>query len=141
MFGVTNVYLFFFVSSLKKAFNMMHSRNIHTHAYNVSSRHQISNPLQLWAASLSILKLCHAWCQTELDLLNLLLSKKEWPCCNCGLPYSNFSLVIFCLCFFLFYIATQILHGKPFSTQYFFLTDSDYGSSHYWEVLFENSCF
>ena len=48
---------FFFVSSLKKAFNMMHSRNIHTHAYNVSSRHQISNPLQLWAASLSILKL------------------------------------------------------------------------------------
>ena len=67
--------------------------------------------------------------------------KKEWPCCNCGLPYSNFSLVIFCLCFFLFYIATQILHGKPFSTQYFFLTDSDYGSSHYWEVLFENSCF
>ena len=36
---------FFFVSSLKKAFNMMHSRNIHTHAYNVSSRHQISNSM------------------------------------------------------------------------------------------------
>ena len=39
------------------------------------------------------------------DLLNLVLSKKEWPCRNRGvLPYSNFSLVIFCLCFFLFYI-------------------------------------
>ena len=33
-----------------------------------------------------------------------ILSKKEWPCLNHGLPYSNLSLVIFCLSFFLFYI-------------------------------------
>ena len=33
-----------------------------------------------------------------------ILSKKEWPCRNRGLPYSNLSLVIFCLSFFFFYI-------------------------------------
>ena len=42
------------------------------------------------------------------------------------------------VCFFLF-LHTQILHEKPFSTEFFFLTDSDYGSSH-WEVLLKNSC-
>ena len=33
-----------------------------------------------------------------------ILSKKEWPCRNRGLPYSNLSLVIFRLSVFLFYI-------------------------------------
>ena len=33
-----------------------------------------------------------------------ILSKKEWPCRNRGLPYSNLSLVIFRLSVFLFYM-------------------------------------
>ena len=66
-----------------------------------------------------------------------ILSKKERPCRNRGLPYSNLSLVIFRLCFFLLH--TQIPHEKPFPTEFFFLTDSDYGSSHS-EVLLKNSC-
>ena len=33
-----------------------------------------------------------------------ILSKKEWPCRNRGLPYSNLSLAIFRLSVFLFYI-------------------------------------
>ena len=37
------------------------------------------------------------------------------------------------------FLHTQILHEKPFSTEFFFLADSDYGSIH-WEVLLKNSC-
>ena len=37
------------------------------------------------------------------------------------------------------FLHTQIPHEKPFSTEFFFLAYSDYGSSH-WEVLLKNSC-
>ena len=66
-----------------------------------------------------------------------ILSKKEWPCRNRGLPYSNLSLVIFRLSFFLFLYTNS--DENPFSTEFFFLVDPDYGSIH-WEVLLKNSC-